>query len=140
MDQWIPGALCYLANEMARLCEAVGADARELEQGLRSERRIGEKAYIRPGSAFAGGTLARDVVALTVIAREHGKEVELLPAILRSNEKHKEWPLHRLECFYSNLNGRTIAVLGLSYKPAPTRFGAVLRLNSAGPCLIRVPR
>lgn len=104
------------ANEIARLCEAVGADAREVEQGLRSESRIGKKAYIRPGSAFAGGTLARDVIALTTIAREHGEEAALLQAILRSNETHKDWPLRRLESFYGNLNGRAIALLGVSYK------------------------
>ena len=46
------------ANEIAQLCEAVGANAREVEQGLRSESRIGQKAYLRPGAAFAGGTLA----------------------------------------------------------------------------------
>ena len=56
------------ANEIARLCEAVGANAHEVEQGLRSESRIGPKAYLRPGSAFAGGTLARDVVTLTGLA------------------------------------------------------------------------
>src|SRR5205085_2839841 len=58
------------ANEIACLCEVSGANAREVEQGLRSESRIGPKAYIRPGSAFAGGTLARDVVTLTKIADE----------------------------------------------------------------------
>jgi UDPglucose 6-dehydrogenase len=104
------------ANELARLCEATGADAREVEQGLRSEPRIGEKAYIRPGSAFAGGTLARDVVTLGALARENGQEAELVAAILRSNETHKAWPLRRLESFFGELQGRTIALLGLSYK------------------------
>ena len=49
------------ANEVARLCERVGADAREVERGLRSDPRIGPKAYVSPGAAFAGGTLARDL-------------------------------------------------------------------------------
>ena len=48
-------------NELARLCEVVGADAKEVERGLKSEGRIGPKAYLAAGAAFAGGTLARDV-------------------------------------------------------------------------------
>jgi UDPglucose 6-dehydrogenase len=46
-------------NEVSRICEAVGAEAREVEKGLKSESRIGPKAYLSPGVAFAGGTLAR---------------------------------------------------------------------------------
>ena len=64
INAWLALSVTF-ANELARLCEALGADAREVERGLRSEPRIGQKAYIRPGGAFAGGTLARDVVALT---------------------------------------------------------------------------
>ncbi|MBA3872819.1 MAG: UDP-glucose/GDP-mannose dehydrogenase family protein, partial [Anaerolineae bacterium] len=52
-------------NEIATLCEQVGADAREVERGLKSEVRIGPRAYLRPGGAFAGGTLARDLVFLS---------------------------------------------------------------------------
>ena len=67
INAWLALSVTF-ANEIARLCEVVGADAREVERGLRSEPRIGQKAYIRPGAAFAGGTLARDVVALTQLA------------------------------------------------------------------------
>src|SRR5437016_5543607 len=49
------------ANEVARICEEVGADAVEVERGLKSDLRIGQRAYLRPGAAFAGGTLARDL-------------------------------------------------------------------------------
>jgi UDPglucose 6-dehydrogenase len=105
------------ANEIARLCETVGADASEVEQGLRSESRIGPKAYIRPGSAFSGGTLARDVVALTHLARDNGEPAELLSAILASNERHKNWAIRRLELICDTLKGIEIAVLGLTYKP-----------------------
>jgi UDPglucose 6-dehydrogenase len=116
------------ANEIARLSESVGANAQEVEQGLRSESRIGPKAYLRPGSAFAGGTLARDVVTLTHIARDHGESAELLAAILRSNEAHKTWALRRLDAIYENLSAITVAVLGLTYKPGTNtlrRSGAI---------------
>lgn len=105
------------ANELARLCEAVGADAREVEVGLRSEPRIGERAYIRPGGAFAGGTLARDVVTLTTLGKREGETVALIPAILTSNEAHKGWALRKLQSRIGNLNRSEIAILGLTYKP-----------------------
>jgi UDPglucose 6-dehydrogenase len=105
------------ANEIATLCERVGADAGEVETGLRSEPRIGPKAYIRPGPAFAGGTLARDVSVLNLLAERHQLALPLLGSILSSNSQHRNWPLQRLTSYYPDLAGRKIAVLGLTYKP-----------------------
>ncbi len=127
INAWLALSVTF-ANEIARLCEAVGADAREVERGLRSEPRIGQKAYIRPGGAFAGGTLARDVVALTRLAREHGDPAALFPAILAGNDAHKDWALTRLRTLFDPLAGSTVAVLGLTYKPGTDtlrRSGAV---------------
>ncbi len=61
-------------NEIARLCEHTGADAKEVSAGLKSEPRIGPKAYLGPGGPFAGGTLARDVVTLTKLAEANGRK------------------------------------------------------------------
>ena len=61
-------------NEIARLCEHTGADAKEVSVGLKSEPRIGPKAYLGPGGPFAGGTLARDVVTLTKIAEANRRK------------------------------------------------------------------
>src|SRR5437870_1309694 len=72
------------ANELARLCEAVGANAKEVERGLKSEARIGPKAYLSPGAAFAGGTLARDVRFLTAFGREYAVQTPLLGGVLAS--------------------------------------------------------
>ena len=57
-------------NEIASICESVSADMSEVEAALRLDPRIGKKAYVRPGSAFGGGTLARDVQFLKSIAKE----------------------------------------------------------------------
>src|SRR6185369_5985671 len=78
-------------NELARLCEAVGANAKEVERGLKSEARIGPKAYLSPGSAFAGGTLARDVRFLTAFGRQLHVDTPLLGGVLASNDVHKDW-------------------------------------------------
>ena len=59
-------------NEIASICENVGADAKEVERGLKSEARIGPGAYLSPGGPFAGGTLARDVTTLTRLGEKSG--------------------------------------------------------------------
>jgi UDPglucose 6-dehydrogenase len=102
-------------NEVARLCELVGADAKEVSAGLKSEPRIGPKAYLGPGGPFAGGTLARDVVTLTRLAAERGEPISVIPAIKQSNDLHRGWMLRRLRSYLGDLRGKTIAVLGLTY-------------------------
>jgi UDPglucose 6-dehydrogenase len=102
-------------NEIARLGEHVGADAKEVSAGLKSEPRIGPKAYLGPGGPFAGGTLARDVVTLTKLAAANGEKISVIPAITQSNDLHRGWMLRRLQSRLGNLRGKTIAVLGLTY-------------------------
>jgi len=104
-------------NEVARLCERVGADAAEVAAGLKSEPRIGPRAYLAPGGPFAGGTLAREVVTLSKLAAETGEALALIPAILESNNRHRAWPLARLQTRLGPLQGRVVAVLGLTYTP-----------------------
>ena len=104
-------------NEVATLCEETGADAKEVERGLKSEERIGPRAYLGAGGAFSGGTLARDVAFLTARARQAHLETPLLASIRESNERHKHWPRRKLAAMLGSLAGKTIAVLGLTYKP-----------------------
>jgi UDPglucose 6-dehydrogenase len=105
-------------NELATLCEQIGADAKEVERGLKSESRIGPKSYLSPGSAFAGGTLARDIAFLTALGTNTGVTTPLFASIRTSNESHKAWA-HRklLALFGGSLRGKTIGVWGLTYKP-----------------------
>lgn len=102
-------------NEVARLCDHVGADAKEVSAGLKSEPRIGPKAYLLPGGPFAGGTLARDVVTLTKLAAAHQETISVIPAIKESNDLHRGWAFRRLEAKLGNLAGKSVAVLGLTY-------------------------
>jgi UDPglucose 6-dehydrogenase len=102
-------------NEVARLCEHTGADAKEVSAGLKSEPRIGPKAYLGPGGPFAGGTLARDVVMLTKIADAKGEKIFVIPAIKQSNDLHRGWAFRRLQSRLGKLRGKKIAVLGLTY-------------------------
>jgi UDPglucose 6-dehydrogenase len=103
-------------NEIAAACEATGADAKEVERGLKSEARIGPGAYLGPGAAFAGGTLARDVAFLLRIGARGGFATPLFAGVKQSNDGHRLWARGRLGALLGDLRGKTITVLGLTYK------------------------
>ena len=104
-------------NEIAVICENVGADAYEVSQGLKTEARIGPQAYLNPGGAFAGGTLARDVNFLSMIADKHHCHAPVIKGIGLSNDLHKGWIKRKIAKIYSNLSDKKVTLLGLSYKP-----------------------
>jgi UDPglucose 6-dehydrogenase len=104
-------------NEVAGICEAVGADAKEVQRGLKSEARIGPGAYLNPGAAFSGGTLARDLAYLAEIGRRHEQSAMLLTAARQSNANHRLWVRRKLESLMDTMAGQTVAVWGLTYKP-----------------------
>ncbi len=104
-------------NEVATLCEQVGADAKEVERGLKSDGRIGQRAYLSPGTAFAGGTLARDIQFLEQTGKVYTHPTPLLSAVRVSNEEHKNWPRRKLQEILGDLHGQRVAVWGLTYKP-----------------------
>jgi UDPglucose 6-dehydrogenase len=103
-------------NEIASICESVAADMSEVEAALRLDPRIGKRAYVRAGSAFGGGTLARDVQFLKAIARDRDARVPVLTAVLESNDHHKGWVVRHLRRQLGVLTGKQIGVLGLAYK------------------------
>jgi len=104
------------ANEIATISERVGADATDVARALRTDPRVGPRAYVRPGASFAGGTLARDIGYLAEQAGALGLPVHLLSAVRRSNDAHRQWAVRQLEHALGTLEGRTIAVWGLTYK------------------------
>jgi UDPglucose 6-dehydrogenase len=101
------------ANELARLCELTGADASEVAAGLKSEPRIGPRAYVAPGAPFAGGTLARDVRFLQGFGDAGGLDTPLFDGLIASNEAHRAWVRDHLA---PRLGDGPVAVLGLTYK------------------------
>lgn len=104
------------ANEIAAICEMVGADAKEVERGLKTEVRIGPKAYLSPGGPFAGGTLARDILFLEGISRARGLTTPLLSSVKVSNDHHKAWVRRKISGLLGDLDGASVAVWGLTYK------------------------
>jgi UDPglucose 6-dehydrogenase len=114
-------------NELARLCEAVGADAKEVERGLKSEGRIGPKAYLSPGAAFAGGTLARDIRFLIDLSERTEVGVPFFRGVWASNHLHREWMRDKLRTLLRDVDEPVVGMLGLTYKPGTS----TLRRSSA---------
>ena len=104
-------------NEIAAICEVVGANAKEVERGLKSEIRIGHKAYVSPGGPFAGGTLARDIRFLHQIGEDAGLYTPVLSSVRPSNDEHKKWVRRKLLQHFGDIKGKKIGIWGLTYKP-----------------------
>lgn len=103
-------------NELAVLCELVGADASEVEKGLKTEQRIGPKSYLKPGSAFAGGTLARDLSYLVDRNNQFGIPALFFESIINSNSYHRDWAKNTIKRVCKDLTKKNVFVLGLTYK------------------------
>ncbi len=104
-------------NEVARLCEAFGADVELVRKGMGADPRIGPK-FLFPGVGYGGSCFPKDVAALEHMGREVGLELKLVSATRRVNQEQKEWLVRRvLEHFPEGISGRTFAVWGLSFKP-----------------------
>ena len=112
------------ANELASVCERVGADAREVERGLKSDVRIGPKAYLRAGEAFAGGTLARDLSFLATLGDREQLALEQIRATAASNERHRRWTAERVAEATRGIAAPRAAILGLVYKPGTNTLRA----------------
>jgi UDPglucose 6-dehydrogenase len=104
-------------NEMANLCDEVGADALELAGALHFDRRVGPLAPLRPGLGFAGGTLARDLKTLKKLGKRNGTGTPLVDAVLEVNERQNRVVIGKLRKVFGSLEGLTVGILGLTYKP-----------------------
>ena len=104
-----------LINELARYCDAVGADIEQVRTGLASDPRIGH-LFLYAGPGYGGSCFGKDIRALRESAREHGTELNLIPAVEESNNQHKLYLPKRIEEYYRSLRGKTIAVWGVAFK------------------------
>jgi UDPglucose 6-dehydrogenase len=104
-------------NDMAALCEKVGADVDFVRKALGADRRIGYP-FLFPGVGYGGSCFPKDVKALVATGREHGLELDLLRAVERTNERQKKVLVSKaLKHFGGSLAGRTFGVWGLAFKP-----------------------
>lgn len=104
-------------NEMARLCEATGANIDKVRAGIASDSRIGSK-FLYPGCGYGGSCFPKDVKALVKTGEEHGVKMEVIASVEHVNQLQKRVVFEKLlKAFDGNLKGKRIAVWGLSFKP-----------------------
>jgi UDPglucose 6-dehydrogenase len=103
-------------NEIANLCEKVGADVHMVAKGMGLDQRINPK-FLHPGPGYGGSCLPKDTLALLKMAEEHGVDLGIIDATIRANERQQDSMTKKIKDAMGPLKGKTIAILGLSFKP-----------------------
>lgn len=104
-------------NDIANLCEIVGADVNLVRKGIGSDNRIGNK-FIYPGAGYGGSCFPKDVKALIKTAQDNHYTLEILKSVENVNERQKVVVYNKIKDFFNgNLAGKRIAMWGLSFKP-----------------------
>ena len=104
-------------NDIANLCEMVGADVNMVRKGIGSDSRIGSK-FLYPGCGYGGSCFPKDVKALIKTAEKMGYTMEVLNAVERVNDQQKNVVFNKLNAYYQgDLKGKNIAIWGLAFKP-----------------------
>ena len=126
------------ANEIANICERVGADVVEVAQGIGLDRRIGPR-FLNAGAGWGGSCFGKDLSALIFTAEEYGYRPELLHSTVRVNREQRHRMISHLQDALKTIKGRRVAVWGLAFKPgtddlrdapALTVIGELLRLGA----------
>jgi UDPglucose 6-dehydrogenase len=104
-----------LINEVARYCDAVGADIEAVRIGLATDPRIGH-LFLYAGPGYGGSCFGKDIRALRESAREYEIGLSIIPAIEESNSRHKLHVPRQIERYFGSVNGKTIAVWGVAFK------------------------
>jgi UDPglucose 6-dehydrogenase len=103
-------------NEIARLCELMGADVHDVARGMGLDKRIGPK-FLHPGPGFGGSCFPKDTAAAADLARQHGYRFRIIEATMDVNRETKERMIQKIAGAVGDIQGKTAAVLGLSFKP-----------------------
>lgn len=103
-------------NEIANLCESIGCDVHDVARAIGMDRRIGSK-FLHPGPGFGGSCFPKDTQALASVAREFGRDSMIVDAVIEVNRRQREAMVPKIEKLVGDLKGKTIAILGLAFKP-----------------------
>jgi len=103
-------------NEIANLCEHVGADVHDVARAMGLDGRIGKK-FLHPGPGFGGSCFPKDTHALVHIGRKYNCEMEIVQSTIKVNERQKERMIEKIEEMVGDIRGKTIGILGLAFKP-----------------------
>lgn len=116
-------------NEIANLCEAVGANVYEVAKIMKLDHRIGEYAFLSPGLGFAGGTLGREIRALQKLGGSRNVPTTLMNSVWQINSQRAQLVRHRLFKELGPLVGHQIGILGLTYKAGTSTLRRAISLE-----------
>jgi len=103
-------------NEIANLCEKVGANVQVVAKAMGLDGRIGAK-FLHPGPGYGGSCFPKDVRALLQIAESHGYDLKIARGVIEVNTSQREWMIVKIEHALRGISGKIIGILGLSFKP-----------------------
>ena len=103
-------------NEIANICEELGADIKEVACGMGYDSRIGDQ-FLDAGLGYGGSCFPKDVKALSYMAAEHGRHPQLLHAVMEINDDRRRQLVSKVTDLVGNLEGKVVGVLGLTFKP-----------------------
>ncbi|MDA7025500.1 UDP-glucose/GDP-mannose dehydrogenase family protein [Bacillus sp. CLL-7-23] len=103
-------------NDIANICERVGADVEQVAEGVGLDSRIGKK-FLQAGIGFGGSCFPKDTMALLQIAKSVGYPFKMIEAVIETNQKQRAHIVQKLLHVFGDLQGKTISVLGLAFKP-----------------------
>jgi UDPglucose 6-dehydrogenase len=102
-------------NEVANLCEKVGANVKDVAKAVGKDGRIGSK-FLHPGPGYGGSCFPKDTSAMAKIGVEYGSPMTLVEATIEANELQKQKMVNKIESFFGDVNGKKLAILGLAFK------------------------
>jgi len=103
-------------NEIANICERVGADVHHVAIGMGLDNRIGRK-FLHPGPGFGGSCFPKDTKAIYQLAKKLGYEFKIVKSVIEVNEQQRQLMIEKIKKALGDLKGKTIGILGLSFKP-----------------------
>ncbi len=103
-------------NEIANLCDSIGCDVHDVARGIGMDKRIGKK-FLHPGPGYGGSCFPKDTSALATVARQFGADSLIVDTVIQVNKLQRQKMIKKIENLVGDFQGKTIAVLGLSFKP-----------------------
>jgi UDPglucose 6-dehydrogenase len=103
-------------NEIANMCDSIGCDVHDVAKAMGMDRRIGSK-FLHPGPGFGGSCFPKDTQALASVAQQFGRDSLIVDAVIEVNKRQRQAMVPKIEKLVGDVAGKTIAVLGLAFKP-----------------------
>ena len=104
-------------NNLAWLCEKVGADVNKVSEGMKLDKRIGKNAFLSAGPGYGGSCFPKDVKGIICTAKEYGVDLKILRMVEEVNQEHRNQMVPKLKEWVGDLSGKKVAVWGLAFKP-----------------------